>query len=107
MNIFIGNLSKTVTADDLRRAFAGYGTVVNAIVMKDSASGKPLGCAQVQVEPAVAGKEAIVDLDFAPLKGQPIHTRECVPRDKRDRRARALSYGGTERRRAERRRLKG
>ena len=35
MNIFIGNLSKDVTEDDLQDLFSEYGTVRNVKVIKD------------------------------------------------------------------------
>jgi RNA recognition motif-containing protein len=107
MNIFVGNLAKTITVEELRRVFSDYGTVVKAIVMKDTASGKPLGYAHVYVEPAQAGQEAISDLDAAPLKGKPIVARECVTRAKRDRRVVRKSWSGVERRNGERRRNRG
>jgi RNA recognition motif-containing protein len=103
MNIFVGNLSSAVTADDLRRVFSGYGTIVNAIVMRDTTSGRPLGYAHVYVEPARAGKDAIVEMDAAPLKGKPIVARECVQRGRRDRRSQGMPWQGAERRRGERR----
>ena len=40
MNIFVGNLTAAVTADDLRQLFGGYGTIINAIVMRDTATGR-------------------------------------------------------------------
>lgn len=43
MNIFVGNLSAAVTADDLRRLFDGYGTTINVIIMRDTDTGLPLG----------------------------------------------------------------
>jgi RNA recognition motif-containing protein len=107
MNIFVGNLASSITAEELRRLFSDYGTVVNAIVMKDTASGKPLGYAHVYLEPAQAGREAISDLHAAPLKGKPIVARPCVQRAKQERRVNRATWNGTERRRGERRRNGG
>ncbi len=104
MNIFVGNLAKSITVEDLRRVFSDYGTVVNAVVMKDAATGQPLGCAKLLVEPAQGGQEAIGDLNAAPLKGKPIVAREYVKRAKYERRAMHKPWNGTERRRRDRRR---
>lgn len=103
MNIFVSNLDRSVTAHDLQRAFAGYGTVINAIVMRDTTTGKPLGHAHVYLVPDQSAQEAMVELHLAPLRGRPIQVRECVYRAKRDRRVHrmpvALERRGSERRR--------
>lgn len=103
MNIFVSNLDRSVTAHDLQRAFAGYGTVINAIVMRDTTTGKPLGHAHVYLVPDQSAQEAMAELHLAPLRGRPIKVRECVYRAKRDRRvyrtAVTLERRGSERRR--------
>lgn len=107
MNIFVTNLDRSVTSGDLRRAFSGYGTVINAIVMRDTATGKHLGHAHVYVVPENAAREAMAELQFAPLRGRPIKMRECVYRARRDRRVRQVEGIGVERRRASDRRRQG
>lgn len=103
MNIFVSNLDRSVTAHDLQRAFAGYGTVINAIVMRDTTTGKPLGHAHVYLVPDQSAQEAMAELNLAPLRGRPIKVRECVYRAKRDRRVQRAAVD-LERRGSERRR---
>ena len=43
MNIFVGNLSRDATEEDLRRAFAAYGQVDKVSVLKDKFTGEPRG----------------------------------------------------------------
>jgi len=88
MNIFVSNLHQTVTSKDLQVAFSGYGTIINAFVMKDNANGQPLGHGHVYLVPEQSAREAIAELHLAPLRGRPIKVRECVYRMKRDRRTR-------------------
>lgn len=107
MNIFISNLDKAVTPRDLRRAFAGYGTIIDVKMPTDKATGKPLGHGHVYLVPERAAREALEELNFAPLRGRPIKVRECVYRAKRDRRVRQIANIKVERRRAERRRFSG
>jgi RNA recognition motif-containing protein len=108
MNIFVSNLDRSVTVHELRRAFSGYGTIVNATVQVDDATGKPLGHGQVHLVPEQAAREAIEELHLAPLRGRPIKVRECVYRAEGDRRACPSARAEGERRRgAERRRLLG
>jgi RNA recognition motif-containing protein len=107
MNIFVSNLDRSVTPHDLRRAFSGYGTIIDVKVLTDRETGKPLH-GHVYLVPERAAREAVEELNFAPLRGRPIKVRECVYRAKRDRRERQLSQVSTERRRAnDRRRFTG
>lgn len=107
MNIFVGNLAATVTASDLRRLFAGHGTLINAIVMRDTDSGLPLGYGHVYLVPEKAAREAIAHLDGASLQGSRITARECVYRTRQERRLRHLLWRGNERRAGEARRHHG
>lgn len=107
MNIFVGNLSAAVTATDLRRLFAGYGTIINALVMRDTDTGLPLGYGHVYVVPDRAAREAIVNLDRVHLKGSPVSVRECIYRVRQERRLRRSLWRGNERRVAEARRHYG
>jgi RNA recognition motif-containing protein len=108
VNIFVGHLAENVTAEDLRKAFAGFGTVINAIVMKDTANGRPLGYGHVYLVPDDAAREAIAALHLVPLKGQPVVVRECIARSGRDRRRTPnRPWLGPERRRGIERRRNG
>ena len=107
MNIFVGNLSAAVTAHDLRQLFAGYGTTINAIIMRDTDTGLPLGYGHVYVVPERAAHEAIADLEGVSLKGSPITVRECIYRARQERRLRRSPWRGGERRAAEARRHNG
>lgn len=109
MNILVSNLDRSVTPRDLRRAFAGYGTIIDVRVPTDTQTGKPLGHGHVYLVPERAAREALAELNFAPLRGRPIKVRECVYRAKRDRRTQqASSKVKVDRRRTtERRRYSG
>lgn len=107
MNIFVGNLSASVTPEGLRRLFDGYGTIINAIVMRDTATGLPLGYGHVYLVPDQAAREAIVNLQSSILKGSPIVVRECVFREQPERRLHRLPWKGVERRVAGARRHNG
>lgn len=104
MNIFVSNLDGSVTANDLRRAFSGYGTILDANVVTDTKTGKPVGLGHVYLIPERAAREAIDELHLAPLRGRPIKVRECVYRAKRDRRNGQLAGLKFERRQASERR---
>jgi len=108
MNIFVSNLDRTVTSRDLRRAFSGYGTIIDVKVPTDRETGKPLGHGHVYLVPERAAREALEELNLAPLRGRPIKVRECIYRTRRDRRERQLANVTQERRRkTDRRRFSG
>ena len=107
MNIFVGNLPASVTSADLRRLFDGYGTIINALIMRDTASGLPLGYGHVYLVPEHAAFEAIINLQHTRLKDSPIIVRECVYRASSDRRVSRKPWKGVERRVAGSRRHNG
>jgi RNA recognition motif-containing protein len=43
MNIFVGNLPRDITEDDLREAFGAFGKVNTVSVIKDKFTGEPRG----------------------------------------------------------------
>jgi len=98
MNIFVGNLTAAITAEDLRRHFAGYGTTINAIVMRDTATGLPLGYGHVYLVPEDAAQAAVANLHNTILKNVRLIVRECVYRSRQERRLSRRPWKGVERR---------
>ncbi|MDH4300306.1 MAG: RNA-binding protein, partial [Dehalococcoidia bacterium] len=43
MNIYVGNLSREVTEDELRKAFEAFGQVTSVNIIKDRYSGESRG----------------------------------------------------------------
>lgn len=98
MNIFVGNLTAAITPEDLRRHFAGYGTTINAIVMRDTATGLPLGYGHVYLVPEDAARAAVANLHNTVLKNARLIVRECVYRARQERRLSRRPWKGVERR---------
>jgi RNA recognition motif-containing protein len=80
MNIYVGNLSKEVTDQDLRDAFEKYGQVESAIVLKDKFTGEPRGFGFVEMRIRTEAEEAIKQLDSKELKGQHLIVNEARPK---------------------------
>ncbi|MGA9293684.1 MAG: RNA-binding protein [Ignavibacteriaceae bacterium] len=84
MNIFIGNLSKDVTEDDLQDLFSEYGTVRNVKVIKDLFSGESKGFGFLEMPGQAEAQKAMSELNTRELKGKKIAVNEARPRtDKR------------------------
>ena len=49
MNIYVGNISRTATEQDLKDAFAAFGEVSSAAIIKDKFSGESRGFGFVEM----------------------------------------------------------
>jgi len=103
MNIFVGHLAPTVTSDDLRTTFSTYGTVINAIIMRDTEHNKPLGYGHVYLVPDESAQRAIQELNRMVLRGRPMVVRMCIDRMRKDRRHQQVPWNQPERRQTQRR----
>lgn len=80
MNIYVGNLSREVTDDDLRAAFEAFGQVATVNVIKDKFSGEPRGFGFVEMPVKAEAESAIADLNGKELKGRALNVNEARPR---------------------------
>ncbi len=80
MNIYVGNLSRNVTEDELRQAFAAFGQVATVNIIKDKFSGEPRGFAFVEMPGKAEAQAAITGLNGTDLGGQSLTVNEARPR---------------------------
>ena len=83
MNIYVGNLSRDVSEEDLRQAFAAFGTVATVSIIKDKFSGEPRGFGFVEMPTNAEAQAAISGLDGKDLKGRALSVNEARPRTER------------------------
>ncbi len=83
MNIYIGNLSRDVTEDDLREAFQAYGKIDSVSVIKDKFSGVSKGFGFIEMPVKEEAEAAISALKGKELKGRTIDCNEARPREER------------------------
>jgi len=57
--LFVGNLSFNITENDLQDAFAAHGTVIEANLMMDRATGRPRGFGFVTMSTPEEAQKAI------------------------------------------------
>ena len=84
MNIYVGNLSRDVTEEDLQKAFAEFGQVESVNLVKDRFSGEPRGFGFVEMPSRDEAQAAITGLNGQDLMGRAINVNEARP--KRDNR---------------------
>ncbi len=83
MNIFIGNLSRSVTEDDLRSAFQAFGAITSVSIIKDKFSGESKGFGFVEMAKKEEAETAIKTLNGKEMGGKPITVNEARPRPER------------------------
>ena len=81
--LFVGNLSFNTTENDLQDAFAAHGTVTEANLMTDRATGRPRGFGFVTMSSAEEAQKAISALNGADLDGRSLTVNEARPREER------------------------
>jgi cold-inducible RNA-binding protein len=80
MNIYVGNLSFNATEDDIRQAFAAYGQVSTASIVKDKFTGQSRGFGFVEMADATEAQAAIAALNGKELQGRALTVNEARPR---------------------------
>jgi RNA recognition motif-containing protein len=83
MNIYVGNLLREATEDDLRQAFEAFGQVTSAKIITDKYTGDSRGFGFVEMPNHQEANSAIFGLDGKDLKGRTIKVNEARPRDNR------------------------
>ena len=85
MNIFVGNLSKTVTEDDLVTLFSEFGLVKSAKVIKDMFSQESKGYGFIEMPGLSEAQKAIETLNTKEFMGKRLTVNEARSRVSPDR----------------------
>ncbi len=80
MNIYVGNLSWSMTDDDLMNLFTEHGSVTSAKILKDKMNGRSKGFGFVEMEDDEAAKAAIAALNEIEVQGRKLIVNESQPR---------------------------
>ena len=80
MNIYVGNLSRDVSQEDLRQAFEAFGQIATVTIIKDKFSGESRGFGFVEMPSKAEAQSAIDGLNGKDLKGKSLNVNEARPR---------------------------
>ena len=83
MNIYVGNLSREISEEDLREAFEAFGQVASITIIKDRFSGEPRGFGFVDMPIKAEAQSAITGLNDKELKGRILKVNKARPRAER------------------------
>src|SRR4029079_3276125 len=93
MNIYVGNLSWTMTDEDLSNLFTQFGTVTSAKILKDKMNGRSKGFGSVEMHDAEAAKAAIASLNESEVQGRKLIVNESQPRQEGEGGFKKRSFG--------------
>lgn len=83
MNIYVGNLSYTLSESELRDAFAEFGEVSSVKVLMDRETGRSRGFGFVEMPNQSEGEAAVVQLNGKDLDGRALRVNEARPKERR------------------------
>ncbi len=81
--LFVGNLSFNMTENDLQDAFAAHGTVTEANLMMDRATGRPRGFGFVTMSSPEEAAKAIEAMNGQSIDGRALTVNIARPREER------------------------
>lgn len=81
MEIFVGNLNYDTSEDELRSAFAQFGEVARAQVIRDRETGRSRGFGFVEMADDETARRAIDGMNGSDLAGRRLTVNEARPRN--------------------------
>ncbi|MBI2356646.1 RNA-binding protein [Candidatus Dojkabacteria bacterium] len=84
--LYLGNLSYSLTEEDLRTFLADYGDLEEVVIIKDKFSGRSKGFGFATLASEEMAKKAIEELNGKELDGRNIVVNESRPMEDRPRR---------------------
>jgi RNA recognition motif-containing protein len=94
MNIYVGNLAREATEDELRQAFEAFGQVSSASIIKDKFSGESRGFGFVEMPVKEEAQAALSGLNGKDFKGRNLNVNEARPRTDSPRGGGGERHGG-------------
>jgi cold-inducible RNA-binding protein len=91
--LYVGNLTYSVTDNDLQQMFAAHGTVESAQVIMDRDTGRSKGFGFVEMKTEQEAQAAIAALNGKEMEGRALTVNEAKPREERGGGGRG-GYGG-------------
>ena len=83
MNIYVGNLTFSMTEEELRSAFASHGEVSTARIITDRETGRSRGFGFVDMSADTEAQAAIDGLNGSELDGRAVNVNEAHARPER------------------------
>ncbi|MGA3286659.1 MAG: RNA-binding protein [Bacteroidota bacterium] len=79
MKMYVGNLSRDISEDELKKEFAAFGAVESVTLIKDKFTGTAKGFGFVEMSVKSEAEAAIAGLNDKELKGRKMVVNEARP----------------------------
>lgn len=79
MKMYVGNLSRDITEDELKKEFAAFGAVDSVALIKDKFTGTLKGFGFVEMPVQAEAEAAIAGLNDKEVKGRKMAVNEARP----------------------------
>ena len=83
MNIYVGNLSYSMSESELRDAFSAFGEVSSVKILMDRETGRSRGFGFVEMPNQSEAETAIAQLNGKDVGGRALRINEARPRERR------------------------
>jgi len=83
MNIYVGNLPRDVTEDELRKAFEAFGAVESVALIKDRDTGEMRGFAFIEMTVDTEAEAAIAAWNGKAMRGRNLTVNQARPKPDR------------------------
>ena len=83
MKIYVGNLSYTMTEDELKKEFEGFGAVSSSTIIKDRETNRSRGFGFVEMDDESEGLAAIEQLNGKEVSGRQLVVNQAKPREEK------------------------
>jgi RNA recognition motif-containing protein len=80
MNIYVGNLTRDVTEEELQQAFEAFGKVTSVNIIKEKFTDESRGFGFVEMPVKAEAQSAINGLNGKELRGRTLKVNEARPR---------------------------
>lgn len=93
MNIYVGNISRESSENEVRQAFEEYGEVTSVKLIKDKFTGMPKGFGFVEMPKKDEADNAIKNLDGLRMNGRVLNVAIAKPKTEDNRRENKGNFG--------------
>jgi len=83
MNIYVGNLPRKVTEDEVRQAFAEFGQITEVRLIMDKFSGESKGFGFIEMPSKEEAEKAIEEMNEKEFMGRALNVSEAHPKPDR------------------------
>ncbi len=83
MNIYVGNLSYSLSETELQDAFGDFGEVSSVKILTDRETGRSRGFGFVEMPNQAEGETAVAQLNGKDVGGRALRVNEARPREQR------------------------